>query len=258
MSLDEWLDLDSAQALLDVGCNVGGLLQGISQLKPTMRLAGVEVNRDAITEARRLLPSASLHLCGAEAMPFGDAEFDCVTCIEVLEHIPAALRRPALQEICRVLKPGGQLVLQVPHSGTFAWLDPGNVRFRFPKLYSRLVQRGLRDDGMQERAEGVLWHHHFSIGELEALTAGLFTTTRVHHGGLFIYPLSDVARWPFYKLKAYDNRLVHALCKLGSWDFNRDYGPRSYDVRLLLEKGRPEASASGLPFSRSSDQHASE
>lgn len=238
MSLEAWLNLDAALALLDVGCNVGGLLQGISQFNPAIRLAGVEVNRDAIAKARRVLPSASLHLCGAEAMPFEDAEFDCVTCIEVLEHIPLALRRPALREICRVLKPGGQLLLQVPHAGTFAWLDPGNVRFRFPNLYSRVVRRGLREDGMQERAEGVLWHHHFEIAELEALTADLFTTTRVHHGGLFLHPLSDAARWPFYRLKAYDNGLVHALNKVGEWDFNRDYGAHSYGVRLLLEKAR--------------------
>ena len=254
------MDLDSAQAFLDVGCNVGGLLQGVSQLRPAMRLAGVEVNRDAIIEAQRVLPAASLHVCGAEAMPFGDAEFDCITCIEVLEHIPAALRRPALQEIFRVLKPGGQLMLQVPHAGAFAWLDPGNARFRFPKLYSRLVHRGLRDDGLQERAEGVLWHHHFSIDELEALTAGLFTTRRVHHGGLILCPLSDLARWPFYRLKVFNGSPFHALCKLAAWDLNRDYGRRSYDVRLLLEKPRTEASAlpavTGLPFSRSADHRA--
>jgi SAM-dependent methyltransferase len=237
MSLAEWLDLDSAQAVLDVGCNVGGLLQGISQIKPNIRLAGVEVNREALTAARRSLPSASLHVCGAEAMPFGDAEFDCVTCVEVLEHIPADLRRPALQEICRVLKPGGHLLLQVPHAGAFAWLDPGNARFRFPRLYSRLLRRGQRDLGMQERTEGVLWHQHFEMDELEALTTGLFTTERVHHGGLFLVPLSDLARWPFYKLRVYEGRVFRTLGKVAEWDLARDYGRRSYDVRLLLKKG---------------------
>jgi len=241
MSLGNWLNLETAQAFLDVGCNVGGLLQGVSQMRPAMRLAGIEVNRDAISQARRVLPSASLHVCGAEAMPFGDAEFDCVTCIEVLEHIPTAVRRRALEEIYRVLKPGGQLMLQVPHAGAFAWLDPGNARFRFPKLYSRLLQRGLRDEGLSERAEGVQWHHHFSIDELEALTAGLFTTVRAHHGGLFLCPLSDIARWPFYKLKVYEGAMFDTLGRLAAWDLNRDYGRHSYDVRLLLEKPRTEA-----------------
>jgi SAM-dependent methyltransferase len=237
MSLADWLDLESARAVLDVGCNVGGLLQGLAQSKPNLHLAGVEVNREALEKAREVLPSAALHVCGAEAMPFEDGAFDCVTCIEVLEHIPATLRRPALQEIFRVLKPGGQLLLQVPHAGAFAWLDPGNARFRFPKLYSRVLRSGLRDNGMQERTEGVLWHHHFGMDELETLTTGLFTTERVHHGGLFLFPLSDLARWPFYKLKVYDGSLFHGLGKLAEWDFNRDYGRLSYDVRLLLKKG---------------------
>jgi len=236
MSLAHWLDLNAAEAVLDVGCNVGQLLQGLAQVRPELRLAGIEVNGDALNIARRALPSAALHVCGAEAMPFADAEFDCVTCVEVLEHIPPDLRRAALQEMCRVLKPGGQLLLQVPHAGTFAWLDPGNVRFRFPKLYSRLLQRGHRDQGMQDRAEGVVWHHHFELKELESLTAGLFTIERTHHGGLLFFPLSDLARWPFYKLRVYDGRLFHALGKLAEWDLAQDYGERSYDVRLLLRK----------------------
>lgn len=239
LSLAAWLDLESAGAVLDVGCNVGHLLQGLSQIKPSLRLAGVEVNEQALASARRALPLASLHVCGAEAMPFADAEFDCVTCIEVLEHIPGPLRRSALQEIWRVLKPGGHFVLQVPHAGTFAWLDPGNVRFRFPKLYSRLLRRGHRDQGMQDRTEGVVWHHHFAMSELADLTDGLFTTERVHHGGLLLFPLSDLARWPFYKLRVYEGSIFHALGKMAEWDLAQDYGKHSYDVRLLLRKLTP-------------------
>lgn len=42
-----------------------------------------------------------------------DAEFDCIFCSQVLEHLP----RPgdALGEFFRVLKPGGYLILAVPH-----------------------------------------------------------------------------------------------------------------------------------------------
>lgn len=236
LDLAEWLNLESAVSVLDVGCNVGGLLQGLAQVKPGLRLAGVEVNRDALLAARRALPDASLHVCGAEALPFQRGEFDCVTCVEVLEHIPAGLRRPALEEICRVLKPGGQLLLQVPHAGAFAWLDPGNFRFRFPRLYSGLLQRGKRDQGMQERPEGVLWHHHFGMGELRALINGLFSVERVHQGGLFLFPLSDLARWPFYKLSIYEGAVFRLLGEIAERDLNREYGERSYDVRLLLKK----------------------
>lgn len=238
MRLEQWVNLDNAGALLDVGCNVGHLLGHVAKLKPSVRLAGIEVNPDALSVARDLLPQASLHLSGAEALPFADAEFDCVTCMEVLEHIPASLRRPALEEIHRVLKTDGTLLLQVPHAGAFDWLDPGNFRFRFPTLYSALLGQGLRERGMQARVEGVQWHHHFSFDELNELSAGLFTVTRVHYGGLFLMPLTDIARWPFYRRRIYDGWLFRLLSNAARWDLGRDYGKRSYDIRLQLRKNR--------------------
>ncbi len=175
-------------------------------------------------------------MAGAESLPFADGEFDHATCIEVLEHIPAELRRRSLEEVHRVLKVGGSLVLQVPHAGTFDWLDVGNFRFRFPSLYSALLGRGLRDEGMKDRSEGVLWHHHFSVAELRTLSEGLFVIEKVRHGGLFLMPLTDMANWPFYRLGIYGGRAFRFLLRTAQWDFNRDYGERSYDVRLLLRK----------------------
>src|SRR5438034_1129511 len=88
-----------AKALLDVGCNVGELLSYCHQFYPTMRLAGVEVNEVALNKARHSLPAADLHLIEASDLPFTDEAFDCVTCIEVLEHMPEESRRPALAEM---------------------------------------------------------------------------------------------------------------------------------------------------------------
>lgn len=47
-------------------------------------------------------------------LPFADASFDFAVCVHTLEHIPDD--RQALSEIYRVLRPGGQAVLQVPPS----------------------------------------------------------------------------------------------------------------------------------------------
>jgi len=44
-------------------------------------------------------------------LPFSDASFDLVSCISVLEHMPADTRVRGVQEMARVLKPGGQLLL---------------------------------------------------------------------------------------------------------------------------------------------------
>jgi SAM-dependent methyltransferase len=48
----------------------------------------------------------------ALALPFADGEFDRVVAAEVLEHIPADIE--AIQELARVLRPGGTLAITVP------------------------------------------------------------------------------------------------------------------------------------------------
>lgn len=45
-------------------------------------------------------------------LPYQEAAFDVVLCCHVLEHVPDDRR--AMREICRVLRPGGWAILQVP------------------------------------------------------------------------------------------------------------------------------------------------
>jgi len=93
--------------LLDVGCNVGAWLSDVRNRRPTSQLAGVELNAPAIMAAARSLPNVVLARSVAERLPFPDDAFDCVTCLEVLEHLPAANWKLAIEEMRRVLKPGG-------------------------------------------------------------------------------------------------------------------------------------------------------
>jgi SAM-dependent methyltransferase len=51
----------------------------------------------------------------AEGLPFADGSFDCMVCTEVLEHLEDPER--AVEEMARVLKPGGCLILSAP----FIW-----------------------------------------------------------------------------------------------------------------------------------------
>ncbi len=54
-------------------------------------------------------------------IPFPDNHFDIILCNHVLEHIPADL--DAMKSLCRVLKPGGKAILQVPISSNSATTD---------------------------------------------------------------------------------------------------------------------------------------
>lgn len=62
--------------------------------------------------ARCRIENVALLGCTAEALPFPDGAFDFVFSSSVLEHV--GRRREALQEMCRVLKPSGQMIIAVP------------------------------------------------------------------------------------------------------------------------------------------------
>src|SRR5690606_26352568 len=53
-------------------------------------------------------------ICDITAIPVADASFDAVLCTEVLEHVPHPRR--ALDELARVLRPRGILILTAPFS----------------------------------------------------------------------------------------------------------------------------------------------
>ncbi|HEY8581492.1 MAG TPA: methyltransferase domain-containing protein [Capillimicrobium sp.] len=59
----------------------------------------------------------------ATELPFADASFDVVLSLEMMEHLPAEAREPALREMLRVIRPGGRLVVTFPAGATAARLD---------------------------------------------------------------------------------------------------------------------------------------
>lgn len=230
-----WLPPETT-ALLDVGCNVGDFLTECARHYPGMRLSGIDVNAEAVAKARSRLPSADLHVLEGESLPFADSSFDCVTCIEVLEHIPEDERVAAVREMHRVLRPGGLFLLRVPHAGTFAFLDSNNVRFRLPSLYRVVIRRGMRDKGYRDGADGVVWHHHFTRQELLAVAGEGWEVERTQYGGLFLFPLMDWLSWPFYRLRWYDNLLLTTFHRIAYMDYSWDFGTASYGILLLLRR----------------------
>lgn len=112
--------------VIDVGCGTGHLLLALSnRLQKPLRLYGLDFSDSAIRRSRRLVPSVEFVVASVYEIPYPDDNFDMVTCTETLEH----LQRPedALQEMFRVLKPGGQLVVTVPDGAKDDW--DGHVNF---------------------------------------------------------------------------------------------------------------------------------
>ena len=94
--------------LLDVGCNIGTMMQVAMErgFEPT----GVEVNPEAVAAARA--DGLAVRQSTLEEAGFADAEFAAVIINHTLEHVPDP--GAMLREARRVLRPGGALAVGVP------------------------------------------------------------------------------------------------------------------------------------------------
>ncbi len=99
--------------LLDAACGSGRFLHQLAQAFPAMRMAGTDLSLAYLAEARRYLRgrrNVSFLEANAEALPFAAGSFDIVTCVYLFHELPAGVRKQAVAEIARVLKPGGLFV----------------------------------------------------------------------------------------------------------------------------------------------------
>jgi SAM-dependent methyltransferase len=115
--------------VLDVGC---GSSRIIASLPPGS--VAVDVLHRKLRYARKF-GRPLVHGSGF-TLPFADASFPCVLCSQVIEHVPKA--SPILDELCRVLQPGGRLVLGTPDYSNWQWVY-------IEKLYG-MVPGGYKDE----------------------------------------------------------------------------------------------------------------
>jgi len=100
-------------AVLDVACGLGGLVVALAARYRGLELTGVNLDPRQLDACHRLRPRPDTILRWVEAdacrLPFADASFDRVFCIEAMFHFRS--RAAFLREAFRVLKPDGRLVV---------------------------------------------------------------------------------------------------------------------------------------------------
>lgn len=102
--------------LLDAACGRGALLRYLKNVAPQIQTTGSDISTDSVTFVRECGINA-VTANAEERLPFDDESFDCVVFGEVLEHLVDPDR--ALQNISRVLRKGGSLVVTTPNMASW-------------------------------------------------------------------------------------------------------------------------------------------
>jgi ubiquinone/menaquinone biosynthesis C-methylase UbiE len=140
--------LTQGEAVLDVGCGTGDLMLEVARRVGSSGLvAGIDAAPEMVARARqkagRRHLAVDLRVEPAEKLSFADQTFDVVVSSLVFHHLPEALKREALAEIRRVLKPGGRLLLVDLLGPTHAFLLHSHLQTTLPDLLPLLAEAGF-------------------------------------------------------------------------------------------------------------------
>jgi ubiquinone/menaquinone biosynthesis C-methylase UbiE len=157
-------EIANGHRVLDLGCGTGTLAIQIKQRYPGCQVAGIDVDPRILGIAAGKARRAGVHLhlarATATALPYPSEAFDRVVSSLVFHHLGPDDQGCALQEVRRVLRPGGVLMLAdlgKPHTAAMfltslaaRWFEEtrAHVAGRLPAI---LAQAGFAD--VRERAQ---------------------------------------------------------------------------------------------------------
>ncbi|MEM6329376.1 MAG: class I SAM-dependent methyltransferase [Planctomycetota bacterium] len=108
----EHLDAIGARRAIELGCGMGYNTRWLAACQPRRRFVGLDLTEPHIRYARQHaagLANAEFRRGNYESLPDADASYDAALAVETLCQTPSLGR--ALREACRVLRPGGRLVV---------------------------------------------------------------------------------------------------------------------------------------------------
>lgn len=125
--------------ILDIGCGDGTAAATAARLLSGHRIVGVDWSQDALRRAASRVPHVVRGELGDHGLPFGDASADAVLFSEVIEHLVDP--DSALEEIRRVLRPGGHLMLSTPNLA--AWYNRALLLAGVQPVFSEVSLRAV-------------------------------------------------------------------------------------------------------------------
>lgn len=174
-ALHEYKDFKDKK-VLDVGCGNGYVLSKYAA--EGAEVFGIDITQAGIDLCNKRFEYLSLkgdfRVADAQVIPFPDDTFDCVCSMGVLHHVPDTQK--ALDEIYRVLKPGGRLIVMFYHRHSAKY----QLKFRvWSWVTGKSMQQLVNEfDGVGNPKGAV-----FSKTQLAGMLS-LFTDIKMHVGFL--------------------------------------------------------------------------
>jgi ubiquinone/menaquinone biosynthesis C-methylase UbiE len=136
--------------LLEEGCGLGHL---VGQLEPDYETFGMDINHWAIKQAAGVATKTNLICSSAGELPYPNMEFHAIISKHVVEHLPDPEK--AINEIGRILSPGGTLILATPNLSSLlkplkgkSWIgyqDPTHISLHTSEEWKGMIRSaGMR------------------------------------------------------------------------------------------------------------------
>ncbi|MCJ2543051.1 class I SAM-dependent methyltransferase [Thermostichus vulcanus] len=123
----EGIPIHSQDRVLDLCCGPAEVTPVLAEL--SQQVTGLDASPKALKVARQRLPQVEFVEAFAQAMPFPDNWFDWVHTSLALHELTPSEREQVLQEVWRVLKPGGGLLILDLHAPQQPLIWPGLALF---------------------------------------------------------------------------------------------------------------------------------
>lgn len=130
----------AGEKILDLGCGNGRFIELFKE--QNIEYFGLDNSERLIEIAKKRYPRGKFQIADAFNLPFPDNFFDKVFSIAVLHHIPSdQYRTRFLEEVRRVLKPGGILILTV----WYLWQKKTVWKFLLKNIFLKLIAKSNLD-----------------------------------------------------------------------------------------------------------------
>ena len=107
--LSDFFQDKEVKTILVVGTGPGNFIEVLKEVFPDTQITGVDPNTESLEGAKEKYPQVIFKEMGAEKLEFSDYSFDVVSMSMALHHLPEV--NIGLQEILRVVKPGGWIII---------------------------------------------------------------------------------------------------------------------------------------------------